>query len=171
MEIGAEVAQIPEKEYINGIAVAVWDKILPFSHDLFICFLNPHVSMRPYPCGVQSSDDIIINYCFYYFKPVDVIYHRRHFPSLIHRVLYFPSVPWRGRREDKEKKVGPHFSLPGEGWWGGVGRGEPPQKLPQIWGRGFLPATFCHGESDQRGQREAANHVWRLRDGPPKKGG
>jgi hypothetical protein len=35
VEIGAEAAQIPEKEYINGIAVGVWDKILPFSRDLF----------------------------------------------------------------------------------------------------------------------------------------
>jgi hypothetical protein len=24
VEIGAEAAQVPEKEYINGIAVAVW---------------------------------------------------------------------------------------------------------------------------------------------------
>ncbi len=28
VEIGAEVAQFPEKEYINGIAVAVWPDLL-----------------------------------------------------------------------------------------------------------------------------------------------
>ncbi len=27
VEIGAEAAQFPEKEYINGIAVAVWEYI------------------------------------------------------------------------------------------------------------------------------------------------
>jgi hypothetical protein len=27
VEIGAEAAQFPEKEYVNGIAVAVWDKV------------------------------------------------------------------------------------------------------------------------------------------------
>jgi hypothetical protein len=29
VEIGAEAAQFPEKEYINGIAVAVWEKVFP----------------------------------------------------------------------------------------------------------------------------------------------
>jgi hypothetical protein len=28
VEIGAEAAQFPEKEYVNGIAVAVWSKII-----------------------------------------------------------------------------------------------------------------------------------------------
>jgi hypothetical protein len=27
VEIGAEAAQFPEKEYINGIAVAVWETL------------------------------------------------------------------------------------------------------------------------------------------------
>jgi hypothetical protein len=26
LEIGAEAAQFPEKEYVNGIAVAVWER-------------------------------------------------------------------------------------------------------------------------------------------------
>jgi hypothetical protein len=51
--------------------------------------------------------------------------------------MYFPPVPWRGRREDKEKKVGPHFSLPREGWWWG-GRGEPRKKCPK-----YEDAAFC----------------------------
>jgi hypothetical protein len=38
VEIGAEAAQFPEKEYINGIAVAVWEDNLPpplpLSHNL-----------------------------------------------------------------------------------------------------------------------------------------
>jgi hypothetical protein len=34
VEIGAEAAQFPEKEYINGIAVAVW-------LTLYIVFVGP----------------------------------------------------------------------------------------------------------------------------------
>jgi hypothetical protein len=37
VEIGAEAAQFPEKEYINGIAVAVWDEC-----DALLC---PHPSL------------------------------------------------------------------------------------------------------------------------------
>ncbi len=44
VEIGAEAAQFPEKEYINGIAVAVWVRL---SAHPFIILVSPVLTHLP----------------------------------------------------------------------------------------------------------------------------
>jgi hypothetical protein len=53
VEIGTEAAQFPEKEYINGIFVAVWERVF----NLRSYNLRPHPSMQTHNRDIEKSSD------------------------------------------------------------------------------------------------------------------
>ncbi len=59
MEIGAKAAQFPEKEYINGIAVAVWARLLCILRGHCLLLLQ-HPSASSQPAGGKRDTGKVI---------------------------------------------------------------------------------------------------------------
>jgi hypothetical protein len=60
VEIGAEATQFPEKEYINGIAVAVLTKLSLVGNNLYLTSLFPSKEslVSDIPAGVGSIEKL-----------------------------------------------------------------------------------------------------------------